>query len=393
MSRRHLTPYFLQLTNRIEMFGGLFNAHLHLDRSGTYVQTTELLDRQGVRDGSALPLAKKHALIPLIHASDMYHPEVLRQRVCFYLDRMVESGTRRADTLVDVTDDEVGLKAFEVFRSLKCDYDTRIDLRLGAYSPLGFRDDEPRRWELLANAAQDADFIGLLPERDDRQDYRQHIGFHESCRRALRLAKDLGKPIHIHVDQANHDREAGAEAVAEVVDSLGGTVPTGQEPLVWLIHMISPSTYPETRFQRLVDRLASLNIGVITCPSAAISMRQCRPFRSPTFNSIARVLELLAAGIQVRVGSDNICDITSPMGTPDLIEELYVLANAVRFYDLDILAKLGAGRPLEQSDVAKIEVHLAEDRELVLAMAARRLAGGSDDPVSRPTVLPMRKAA
>ena len=34
--------------------------------------------------------------------------------------------------------------------------------------------------------------------------------------------------------------------------------------------------------------------GVICCPGAAISMRQYRPLMSPTFNSIARVLELLA---------------------------------------------------------------------------------------------------
>lgn len=374
MSRQTLTPYFDGLKLRVAQSGGLLNAHLHLDRSGTYDQTFQLLQDRGVRDGAALTLASKHAVIPLVHASDMYDPEILKHRVSYYLDRMVAIGTTRADTLVDVTDDEVGLTAIEAMRELKDKYKTQLDLRLAAYSPLGFRDDQPRRWQLFERAAQTADFIGLLPERDDRADYPDHIGFQESCVRAIRLACELEKPIHIHVDQANHEYETGSETVAEVMEQLGVARPKGQEPRVWLVHMISPATYTEERFRSLVERLAACNIGVITCPSAAISMRQCRPLHSPTFNSIARVLELLAAGVQVRVGSDNICDITSPMGTPNLLEELFVLANAVRFYDLEILAKLGAGMPLNQAEIHRVQTHLAEDQEKVAAITARCLA-------------------
>jgi cytosine/adenosine deaminase-related metal-dependent hydrolase len=395
MSRQGLTPYFDSLKGRVAELGGLLNAHLHLDRSGTYEETFRLLRERGVRDGAALTLAGKHAVIPMVHASEMYHPRVLRERVSFYLDRMEEVGTTRADTLVDVTDDEVGLRAIETLRGLKGDYAGRVDLRLAAYSPLGYRDDQPRRWDLLEQAARGADFIGLLPERDDRADYPDHIGFRESCERAIRLAFDLDKPIHIHVDQANHEYESGSETVVDVVERLGLGGPEGCEPRVWLIHMISPSTYPEERFRELVDRMAEWNIGVITCPSAAISMRQCRPLRSPTFNAIARVLELLAAGIWVRVGSDNICDITSPMGTPDLFDELFVLANAIRFYDLEILAKLGTGLPLDQEEIVRVRSHLAEDHEKVTTLTARWIARGSKSvgDHGQRYVLPFRRVA
>lgn len=140
--------------------------------------------------------------------------------------------------------------------------------------------------------------------------------------------------------------------------------------------MISPSRYDEPRFQALLAGLKASNIGVIVCPSAAISMRQYRVLLSPTSNSIARVLELLAAGIPVRIGCDNICDITSPMGTADLTDELFVLANAVRFYDLDILAKLGAGRPLSVAECARIQEHLAVDSRFVSDVAGRWLPSG-----------------
>jgi len=375
MNRSSCTPYFQELAERIASLGGLFNAHLHLDRAGTYHETVRMLSLKGVEDGASLSLAGKHALIPMVHASPLYERGNLTERTAGYLERMISVGTTRAETVVDTTRDAVGTSALDTFLRIKQQFANRIDFRCGAYSPLGFRDDEPQRWELLVEGAKKADFLGLLPERDDKEAYPEHIGYKESCRRGINLAHSLRKTIHIHVDQANHEHDNGSETVVEVVRELGAAVPAGQEPFIWLIHVISPSTYPEPRFERLVADLAELNIGVITCPSAAISMRQYRNFHSPTFNSIARVLELLAAGVYVRIGSDNICDITSPMGTPDLMDEIFVLANAVRYYEIDIFAKLGAGLPLDAADRLRIKTHLQENDEFITTMAKRYPTG------------------
>jgi len=369
MRRNLFTPYFQELERKIAGLGGMFNAHLHLDRAGTYHETIRMLTERGVTGGAYRSLSGKHALIPMVHASPLYEHGALEERVSGYIEQMIAAGTRRADTVVDVTADAVGTQALESFLRLKQRFAGRLDFRAGAYSPLGFRDDEPRRWELLVEGAAHADFIGLLPERDDRAVYPDHIGFKESCKRAIALAHGLGKQIHIHVDQANHEYDDGTETLIEAVRELG-CVPAGDdEPFIWLIHLISPSTYEEPRFAALVANLSELRIGVITCPSAAISMRQYRAFRSPTFNSIARVLELLAGGVQVRIGSDNICDITSPMGTADLMDELFVLANAVRYYEIDIFAKLAAGLPLDRAERDQIRTHLAGDAEVVAAVA------------------------
>jgi cytosine/creatinine deaminase len=355
------SPYYHELAIAIEASGGHFNAHLHLDRAGTYHETLRLLTGSVVQDATSLTLAGKHALIPLIHESSQYDPSNLDARVSFYLDEMIRAGTRRADTVVDTTLDRVRLRALHVFAELKDRYCGRLDLRIGAYSPLGFRDDEPARWELLEEGAKLADFVGLLPERDDKQMYPDHIGFRESCMRAIALSRSLGKGIHIHVDQANHQNENGTETVLDVLDELGGSAPVG-DPDIWLIHLISPSTYDEVRFNEMRSRMAELNVGVITCPSAAISMRQYRGLMSPTYNSIARVLELLEAGVHVRMGSDNICDVTSPTGTPDLMDEVFVLSNALRFYDVAILAKIASGSRLDKSERMRIRAHLENDR-------------------------------
>jgi cytosine/adenosine deaminase-related metal-dependent hydrolase len=364
MLRSQSTPYFVELTKKVAALGGLFNAHLHLDRAGTYFATLKLLD-SGEEDTSHLSLYQKHALIPMVHASDCFQPDVLEARVESYVDMLIDVGTTRADTVVDVTADRVGGDALDRMIRVRDRRASRIDFRVGAYSPLGFRDDEPQRWALLEEALEAADFLGSLPERDDQKNYPNHIGFGEHCRRILLLAAKAQKQIHIHVDQQNHAHENGTESIIRVVRELGLGRPREEEPQIWLVHVISPSAYDDTRFNTLVGGLVELNIGVICCPSAAISMRQVRHFAAPTHNSMARVIEMLAEGVHVRIGSDNVCDITSPAGTIDLIDEIFVLANTVRYYDLDIMASLAAGRRLTAHDQARLAAHIAHDRSEV----------------------------
>ena len=357
------TPFFARLRERIAEHGGVLNAHLHLDRSGTHDETLRIMrDAVSVNNRSSLSLATKHSLIPSIHASCCYEPALLAERVRTYIDLLVAAGTTRADTLVDVTADRVGLTALEVFLLLKHEYRDVLDLRVGAYSPLGFKDSESQRWEILVEGARLADFIGGLPERDDQADYPDHIGFAESCGRLVTLSQQLGKPLHLHIDQKNLANENGAECAIGVINDLGVRVRSiDGEPSIWFVHMISSSAFEESRFQKLLTSLVEHRLGVICCPSAAISMRQIRSVSAPTHNSIARVLDMLAAGVPVRLGSDNICDITSPAGTTDLLDEVFVLCNAIRFYDEAILAKLAAGVLLNADDRSRIQKHLKND--------------------------------
>jgi cytosine/creatinine deaminase len=353
MDIRLTTPYIKDLFLKILSYGGLHNAHLHIDRSGTYDRTLRYTQEE-----SNLTLAQKHSLIPFIHQSEEYEPENLKNRVKEYLEIMAHLGTQRADSVIDTTADRVGLTALETMLELKSELKDKIDFRIGAYSPLGFRNDDPQRWELLKKGTHIADFIGLLPERDDQKDYPDHIGYEECCRRGLELALETQKSIHIHVDQKNLADENGTELLLDVVDELLIPRDTNDEPFIWLIHVISPSAYEENRFEELMERLKHWNIGVICCPSAALSMKQDRKKLGPMRNSIARIPEMLAAGIKVRLGSDNICDITSPAGTPDLLTEVLILSNAIRFYDSHILAKLGAGVDLNLEEIHKIKEHL-----------------------------------
>ena len=358
-------PFFERLNVNVRSFGGLFNAHLHLDRAGTLDDRYMRATGHGADDSSHLSLARKHSLIGVLHAGLAYERDDLRRRVHHWVDQMVAVGTRRADTLVDVTDDGVGLTALEWLQEIQTERRGDLELRIGAYSPLGFRDDEPGRWNVYAEGAERADFIASLPEADDVDDYPEHIGFREHLRRVLELATRSGKMLHVHTDQRHEASESGTEQLVEAVREFGAPRSDDGEPMVWAIHVVSPSTYDEARFQRMLAGLVETDVGIIVCPSAALGMRQLRPLSSPTGNSIPRVLEMLAAGVRVRLGCDNVADMCSPSTTADLFDEVFALSAALRFYQPKILARLACGQRLAEDERAMVRDHLEHDRQAV----------------------------
>lgn len=355
------TPFYQKLNAAIGEMGGMFNAHLHLDRAGTLDEVYMEGAGHRILETSYVSLHKKHSLITELHKGRAYEFNDLNDRVNAYLDIMISVNTVRADSLVDVTADGVDLSALRAMLKIKHQRAKDIDLHVGAYSPLGFTDAEPQRWDLLVEGAEQADFIGSLPEADDLREYPCNIGFYEHCRRVLLLSQKLNKLVHIHVDQRNEPTECGTEQLIRAVREFGAPQSASGEPMVWAIHLISPSTYDEARFNSLLDGLLECNIGVITCPSAALGMRQYRPLKTPTYNSIPRILEMIAAGVHVRLGSDNIADICSPSTTANLIDEVFILSAALRFYNPQILAKLAVGLKLNDGERDFVKDHLRKN--------------------------------
>jgi len=353
-----LSPFYQLLTERIRDLGGMHNAHLHLDRAYTLNDAYMADAGHQILDNSHISLHKKHNLINALHNGPAYDADDLNARVNGCLDVMIDCNTVRADTMVDVTNDRVGLSAIELLTNIKHRRKNEIDLRLGAYSPFGFKPADQATWDIFEDGVKMADFIGSLPEADDTDDYPDHIGFMAHCERILDLSQKHQCMVHVHTDQRNESSENGTERLIQAVNQFGAPDSQNSEPLIWAVHMISPSTYDESRFQALIDGLLNNNIGVICCPSAAIGMRQLRPLKSPTYNSIPRVLELATAGVHIRLASDNISDICSPSTTENLMDEIFVLSAALRYYNIDILAKMACGLSLSDTDRTTIKKHL-----------------------------------
>lgn len=361
--RYSMSEYDKLLTGSVKALGGFCNAHAHLDRNSTL--SLRYLQIVGIDpvEGASLPLRAKQNLTGELHKGPAYSPEDLKRRMTENLERQCSMLTTSVATMVDATPDlpEDGQLVINIVNEIKEEMKDRVDLKVGLHPIFGFKEEE--RWEVYREAAKKCDFLGGLPEKDEPQTDGR-IGFKQHLKRILLLGQELKKPVHFHVDQANDPKETGTETLIEAVEWIGAPEIEGESsPTVWAIHVISPSTYSDKRFTKLVDGLLKNNIGVICCPSAAISMRQFRPIKSPTHNSIARVLEMLEAGVYLRVGTDNICDVFVPSSDGCILSEIKVLSNAIRFYIINVLAKLAAGKKLNEMDKEMIRRSLAADQE------------------------------
>ncbi len=363
---RILSPYDALVLEAVNGHGGFYNAHAHLDRADTlgpeyleHINTTPT-------EASALPLSAKQNLTGDLHRGLAYQDEDLRNRMSAVLKRLISYGTTRLDTCIDATP-EIGLRAINIANELKQVFAEQINLRIAPNPIFGFKEDTGR-WEVFVEAARQSDFISGLPEKDDflkGSDPKGRIGFRHHLRRVLELGHEMKKEVHFHLDQANDPKELGTEMLIEALQYFGcPKIPDHLDPTIWVIHMISPSAYQEERFARLVDGLLEFNVGVIVCPTAAISMRQLRPIVSPTHNSIARILELIKLKVPIRLGTDNICDVYVPQSDGDMLTEIKLAGHAVRFAIPYVWAKLAAGVPLNNVDRAAVGRFLYQDRSV-----------------------------
>lgn len=365
---RILSPYDELFLKSVQEYGGFFNAHAHLDRADTlpdiylgHINTTPL-------EVSFSPLKVKQNLTGDLHRGIAYTEEDLRARMTRVIERQIAYGTTGFATCIDVTPDikEDGTLAFRIAQEIKKEYADRIAIKLAPNPIFGFKEGTGR-WEVFKAAVEDADFLSALPEKDDFTDPTKRdgkVGYRKHLRMVMELACELGKEIHFHLDQANDPQEQGTKTLIEGLGWLDKPVIDGQTlPTVWIIHAISPSAYSEKDFAEVIEGLLKYNVGVVVCPTAAISMLQLRPIMAPSHNSIARVLELAKASVPVQIGTDNICDMYVPQCEGDMLTEIKMLGHAIRFPTPHVLAKLASATRLNEVDLATIGEALYQQRK------------------------------
>ena len=343
-------------------FGGWVNAHTHLDRANTF--SSEFWEHANVdpMSSSGLSLPLKQNLVGYLHEGLAYRTKNLYQRMKEELERMTSMRVKKVISFIDATPD-IGLRAVEQALKLKEELSSKIALEVALSPIFGFKNpkENPDRWETYKEAAKIADILGGLPVRDRGEG---RVGFDGHTRMILELAQELRKPVHLQLDQDNDPREKETEELIQAVRWIGSPQVEGVSgPTVWAVHVISPSTYDEGHFQKLIEGLLKYNIGVICCPSAALSMLQLRPLLAPLHNSIARILEMMEAGVPVQIGTDNICDIFIPNGDGNVRSEIWVAATVLRFYHTIVWAKVGAGVSLNEGDKEWIRQALQRVRE------------------------------
>lgn len=364
-----LSEYDEMLLKEVKNLGGFCNFHCHLDRCNTldrrYLRTMGI---DPITAAAILPLSAKQNLVGDLHLSDAYKKENLKRRIKKNIEDQCKMMTTEIITFIDATPDLIQddqLVTLSVMSELKEEMKDKLKIQIAIHPVFGFKPEdsgEEKRWNIYKDIARYTDILGGLPEKDSRTD---SIGFEQHIKRILTLGCELQKPVHIHLDQQNTPSEIGSKLLVEGIKWIGSPkIENTQGPTVYIIHCISPSAYIDEKFYKLVDRLLKYNIGIIVCPSAALSMYQVRHVISPTHNSIARVLELIEAGVTVKVATDNITDIFVCSSDGSMLTELKILSHAIRFYVIGVLAKLGAGKDMNQMDRKIVRDVLQANKEI-----------------------------
>jgi cytosine/creatinine deaminase len=297
-----------QVEHAVELEGrvvlpGLVEPHTHLDKALTR-------DRAPNRSGTlAEAIQRNHELSTRITQKDVYERA---REVALWAHRC---GTTTLRTHVNV-DEYVELKAIYALLQLKEDLRNLMDVQIVALPFRLLGPDARRSRELLAEAiAAGADAVGGAP----LVDYDQRAFVDEVFRTALH--HDL--PIDLHVDESESPEDFVLGYVAQ------RTIEEGYQKRVVAGHCCSLSAVDDYLASATIAQVAQAEISVVTLPAANLYL-QGRKDRQPIRRGITRVKELIAGGVNVVCGADNVKDMFNPFGRPDPLFNANLLGHVAQ---------------------------------------------------------------
>ena len=305
-----MKDFFLE---EIRKRGGFSCHHAHFDKA--YLINPEDFQR------STASLQEKWKLYREYKENYTIEDLVLRMSKC--VDNLLSQETKYIKTFLDA-DSIVKQKCIDAGLILKDKYKDLVQIDLGIQPLEGL--DSKESYDNFVLACEKADFIGGLPDRDKSP--RQHV------QKLFDLSLTLDKPVDIHVGQNNIPNEKETEMVLDVLKDYD------LKQKVSLVHCISLACQDKDYIAHQADRMKTLGVDVIVCPSAAISMKQNNSAYAPIHNSIAPIDLLLERGVSVKLGIDNISDLFMPLVDGDLWFETRLLMEATRIYDINKISSL-----------------------------------------------------
>jgi len=299
--------------------GGWCNHHAHFDKA-------YLISPANLELGFA-DMEKKWKLYR--HLKENYTHEDLVERISRGLQTVIDQGAQYCRTMVDA-DSIIGLKPIHAAIEVKKRFQGQIRFEIGVQPLEGVLDEASRKQYI--DACKLADFCGGLPSRD-RGEEAKHLDI------VMQTAKELNKMVEVHVDQENNPLQNETEFLCIK------TIEHGMQGRVYGIHSISVSAKDESEQDRIVALCKKANVGIVICPSAALSMKML-PMQSPLHNSIGPFVKLKKAGVRTYLGIDNIADLFMPIVDGDMWTEARMLMESCRYYDLEQVADWATEPPL-----------------------------------------------
>ena len=306
---------------------GLVNLHTHADRSFT-VQ-------------SFRPQSFADAVAAAAQARAAFTAADVEARATRLFERSVSHGVTRLRTHTDV-DPIVALRSMQGVLAAKRATAGKIDVEVVAFSTSKNDLAEPDAVARLKDAiAMGAHLIGasLNASADPPR----------SLAVLLDLAEQTRLPLDLHLDEHLEPHQMLAGTVADAV------IARGLQGRVTLSHLCVLATLNEKIAGELVKKLKRAEVTVVALPETNLFLQE-RGEANPSRRGVTLVRELIAAGIPVRLGTDNVRDWFFPFGDADMLDTALFAAIAAHLDDPVQLtiAMCDGRRAIAEGDVADL---------------------------------------
>ncbi|MGY5955092.1 Cytosine deaminase [Kosakonia sp. BK9b] len=236
--------------------------------------------------------------------------EDVKARAWQTLKWQMANGVQYVRTHVDVSDPS--LTALKAMIEVKAEVAPWIDVQIVAFPQEGILS-YPNGAALLEEALRlGADVVGAIPHFEFTREYGV-----ESLHIAFGLAQKYGRPLDIHCDEIDDEQSRFVETVAALALKMG----MGSQ--VTASHTTAMHSYNGAYTSRLFRLLKLSGINFVANPLVNIHL-QGRFDDYPKRRGITRVKELLAAGINVCFGHDDVFDPWYPLGTGNMLQVLHM---------------------------------------------------------------------
>ena len=162
----------------------------------------------------------------------------------------------------------------------------------------------PISW-LRESVDMGVDVIGGVPQISD-----DPVAFLDML---FEVATNSGLPLDLHIDEHLNANTLVFDPLIERTEALG------MQNRVVAGHSSALSALGSAEAGRIIERLARAGIAVVTLPAANLFL-QGRGAEVLPPRGLTRVTDLIAAGVRVAAGSDNIQDPFVPTGSGDMLE-------------------------------------------------------------------------
>jgi len=274
------------------------NTHLHLDKVFTLQRLGDaaLAEYQSGDMGKAMSAIETAAAV-----KDGQDPAAMLAAGRRALAMAAYYGNTHIRALADV-DSKAGVRGVEVLVALREEFAGMVDLQVVAFAQDGIIR-EPGTEALLRESMEiGADVVGGIPWIEYTEaDMAEHV------RIVFDIAVENDAPVSMLLDDAGDPGLRTLEMMATEA------IRRGWEGRALAHHARAMQLYPDPYFERLVALLSRADIAVVSDPHTG-------PLH-------ARVRELMAAGINVSLGQDDISDAYYAFGRNNMLEVAFLGAH------------------------------------------------------------------